>query len=234
MVTVASTAVELARWQFALTTLFHFIFVPLTLGLAPLLAVMQTLWHRTGDDKWLRLTRFFGTLFLINFAIGVATGLVMEFQFGMNWSVFSAYVGRHLRLAARDRGPRGVHARGHLHRPLDLRLGPAVAEGASRDDLPRLARHVALGVLHPLGELVDAAPGRLRDQRADRPCRGERHLPDPVPGVRALRVGACDPGRAGHGELPRARRLLLAPAATAGTSTSSAARRSWRSSSHCP
>jgi cytochrome d ubiquinol oxidase subunit I len=91
--TLASTAVELARWQFALTTLFHFIFVPLTLGLAPLLAVMQTLWHRTGDEKWLRLTRFFGTLFLINFAIGVATGLVMEFQFGMNWSAFSAYVG---------------------------------------------------------------------------------------------------------------------------------------------
>jgi cytochrome bd ubiquinol oxidase subunit I len=93
MSTLASTAVELARWQFALTTLFHFIFVPLTLGLAPLLAAMQTLWHRTGDEKWLRLTRFFGTLFLINFAIGVATGLVMEFQFGMNWSAFSAYVG---------------------------------------------------------------------------------------------------------------------------------------------
>jgi cytochrome bd ubiquinol oxidase subunit I len=91
--TVASTAVELARWQFALTTLFHFIFVPLTLGLAPLLAVMQTLWHRTRDEKWLRLTHFFGTLFLINFAIGVATGLVMEFQFGMNWSAFSTYVG---------------------------------------------------------------------------------------------------------------------------------------------
>jgi cytochrome bd ubiquinol oxidase subunit I len=90
---LASTAVELARWQFALTTLFHFIFVPLTLGLAPLLAVMHTLWHRTRDEKWLRLTRFFGTLFLINFAIGVATGLVMEFQFGMNWSAFSTYVG---------------------------------------------------------------------------------------------------------------------------------------------
>ena len=90
---VASAALELARWQFALTTLFHFVFVPLTLGLAPLLAVMQTLWHRSGDEKWLRLTRFFGTLFVINFAIGVATGLVMEFQFGMNWSVFSTYVG---------------------------------------------------------------------------------------------------------------------------------------------
>jgi cytochrome bd ubiquinol oxidase subunit I len=93
MTTAASTALELARWQFALTTLFHFVFVPLTLGLAPLLAVLQTQWHRTGDERWLRLTRFFGTLFLINFAIGVATGLVMEFQFGMNWSVFSTYVG---------------------------------------------------------------------------------------------------------------------------------------------
>ena len=91
--TVLADALDLARWQFGLTTLYHFIFVPLTLGLAPFLAVMQTLWYRTRDEKWLRLTRFFGTLFLINFAIGVATGLVMEFQFGMNWSAFSAYVG---------------------------------------------------------------------------------------------------------------------------------------------
>ena len=86
-------ALELSRWQFATTTLYHFIFVPLTLGLAPLLAVMQTKWYRTRDDRWLRLTHFFGTLFLINFAIGAATGLVQEFQFGMNWSAFSSYVG---------------------------------------------------------------------------------------------------------------------------------------------
>ena len=86
-------ALELSRWQFATTTLYHFIFVPLTLGLAPLLAVMQTRWYRTRDDRWLRLTHFFGTLFLINFAIGAATGLVQEFQFGMNWSAFSSYVG---------------------------------------------------------------------------------------------------------------------------------------------
>ncbi len=90
---VASTAVDLARIQFATTSLYHFVFVPLTLGLAPLVAVMQTLWHRTGNDAWLRLTKFFGTLLLINFAIGVATGLVQEFQFGMNWSVYSKYVG---------------------------------------------------------------------------------------------------------------------------------------------
>jgi cytochrome d ubiquinol oxidase subunit I len=90
---VASTVVNLARLQFATTSIYHFLFVPLTLGLGPLVAVMQTLWHRTGNEAWLRLTRFFGTLFLINFAIGVATGLVQEFEFGMNWSVYSRFVG---------------------------------------------------------------------------------------------------------------------------------------------
>jgi cytochrome bd ubiquinol oxidase subunit I len=90
---LAIETVDLARIQFATTTIYHFFFVPLTLGLGPLVAVMQTLWHRTGNEAWLRLTRFFGTLFLINFAIGVATGLVQEFEFGMNWSVYSKFVG---------------------------------------------------------------------------------------------------------------------------------------------
>jgi cytochrome d ubiquinol oxidase subunit I len=90
---LASTVVDLARAQFATTSIYHFFFVPLTLGLGPMLVVFQTLWHRTGRDHWYRLTRFFGTLFLINFAIGVATGLVQEFQFGMNWSVYSEFVG---------------------------------------------------------------------------------------------------------------------------------------------
>ena len=93
MLLSASTTVDLARIQFATTSIYHFLFVPLTLGLAPLVALMQTLWHRTHDDAWLRLTRFFGTLLLINFAIGVATGLVQEFEFGMNWSVYSNFVG---------------------------------------------------------------------------------------------------------------------------------------------
>ena len=93
MSTLADTTVDLARIQFATTTLYHFLFVPLTLGLGPLVAVMQTLWYRTKDEQWLRLTHFFGALFLINFAIGVATGLVQEFEFGMNWSVYSRFVG---------------------------------------------------------------------------------------------------------------------------------------------
>src|SRR5262252_7295894 len=89
MIAFASTVVDLSRFQFATTSIYHFLFVPLTLGLAPLVAIMQTLWHRRHDDAWLRLTRFFGTLLLINFAIGV----VQEFQFGMSWSVYSNFVG---------------------------------------------------------------------------------------------------------------------------------------------
>lgn len=86
-------ALDLARWQFAITTLYHFLFVPVTIGTAWFLVGMQTAWYRTGDEKWLRLTRFFGKLFLINFALGVVTGIVQEFQFGMNWSAYSRYVG---------------------------------------------------------------------------------------------------------------------------------------------
>ena len=85
--------VDISRWQFGITTVYHFIFVPLTIGLAPLIAIMQTVWVVTGNAAWYRLTKFFGKLFLINFAIGVATGIVQEFQFGMNWSQYSKFVG---------------------------------------------------------------------------------------------------------------------------------------------
>jgi cytochrome d ubiquinol oxidase subunit I len=83
----------LARWQFGITTVYHFLFVPLTIGLAFSVAGLQTAWYRTRDEKYLRLTRFFGELFLINFALGVVTGIVQEFQFGMNWSEYSRFVG---------------------------------------------------------------------------------------------------------------------------------------------
>ena len=86
-------ALDLARWQFAITTVYHFLFVPLTVGLSTIVAVLQTAWHRTGRVEYLRATRFLGKLFLINFAMGVVTGIVQEFQFGMNWSEYSTYVG---------------------------------------------------------------------------------------------------------------------------------------------
>ncbi|WP_062464349.1 cytochrome ubiquinol oxidase subunit I [Demequina soli] len=86
-------ALELARWQFGITTVYHFVLVPLTIGLSILVAIMQTAWVRTGNERWLRLTKFYGKLLLINFALGVATGIVQEFQFGMSWSEYSRFVG---------------------------------------------------------------------------------------------------------------------------------------------
>lgn len=85
--------VALSRWQFGITTVYHFIFVPLTIGLAPLVALMQTFWAVTKKPHWYRATRFFGVVLLVNFAMGVATGIVQEFQFGMNWSEYSRMVG---------------------------------------------------------------------------------------------------------------------------------------------
>ena len=90
---MSDTLVELSRWQFALTAMFHFIFVPLTLGLSFLLAIMESVYVMTGKEIYKQMTQFWGKLFGINFAIGVATGLTMEFQFGMNWSYYSHYVG---------------------------------------------------------------------------------------------------------------------------------------------
>lgn len=83
----------LSQWQFGITTVYHFFFVPLTLGLSVLVAILETLYVRTGKDVYKELAHFWGKLFLINFALGVVTGIVMEFQFGMNWSEYSRFVG---------------------------------------------------------------------------------------------------------------------------------------------
>src|SRR5690625_5969963 len=89
-------ALDLARWQFGVTTVYHFIFVPLTIGLSLLVAIMQTLAHRAKDpvrkDAWTRMTKFFGSMLIVNFGIGIATGIVQEFQFGLNWSEYARYV----------------------------------------------------------------------------------------------------------------------------------------------
>jgi cytochrome d ubiquinol oxidase subunit I len=84
---------DLARWQFATTSIYHFLFVPVTIGLAFLVAILHTAWYRTDNPDYKRMTRFFGTLLLINVAVGVVTGLVQEFEFGMNWSTYSRFVG---------------------------------------------------------------------------------------------------------------------------------------------
>ena len=86
-------ALTLARWQFAIVTVYHFFFVPITLGLSIAVAIMQTAYYRTGNEAYKKMTKFWGKLFLINFAIGVVTGIVQEFQFGMNWSQYSRFMG---------------------------------------------------------------------------------------------------------------------------------------------
>ncbi|MFT8394639.1 cytochrome ubiquinol oxidase subunit I [Propionibacterium sp.] len=83
----------LSRWQFGITTVYHFFFVPITIGLSFMVAGLQSVWVRTGNNEWLRLTKFFSKLFLVTFAAGVVTGIVQEFQFGMNWSEYSRFVG---------------------------------------------------------------------------------------------------------------------------------------------
>jgi cytochrome d ubiquinol oxidase subunit I len=90
---VAVDVLDVARWQFGITTVYHFLMVPLTIGLGILVAVMHTMWVRTDKLEWLRMTRFWGRVYLINFVLGVATGLVQEFQFGLAWSAYSRFVG---------------------------------------------------------------------------------------------------------------------------------------------
>ena len=85
--------VELSRLQFAMTAMYHFLFVPLTLGLSFMIAIMESVYVMTNRQVWRDMTIFWGKLFGINFAVGVATGIVMEFQFGMNWAYYSHYVG---------------------------------------------------------------------------------------------------------------------------------------------
>ena len=84
---------SLARTQFAVTTIYHFLFVPLTIGLSFLTAVMESVYVKTGDEKYKHMAKFWGRLFLINFSMGVVTGIIQEFQFGMNWSGYSRFVG---------------------------------------------------------------------------------------------------------------------------------------------
>lgn len=85
--------IVLARLQFAVTTIFHFFFVPLSIGLVVLIAIMETMYVVKGKEEYKRMAKFWGKLFLINFAVGVVTGILQEFQFGMNWSDYSRFVG---------------------------------------------------------------------------------------------------------------------------------------------
>ena len=175
----------LARWQFGLTTLYHFLFVPLTLGMALTVAIFQTAWFRTGKLKWLHLTRFFGKIFLINFAMGVVTGIVQEFQFGMNWSSYSRFVGDVFGAPLAFEGLMAFFFEATFIGLWIFGWDKLPKGAAPREHLDRDDRRVVLGVLHPRGERLHAEPGRLQDGRG-RLARRDDRLPR----------GADQPGRA--------------------------------------
>ncbi|NLE33085.1 MAG: cytochrome ubiquinol oxidase subunit I, partial [Bacteroidales bacterium] len=93
MDTASFSLVDLSRAQFALTAMYHWLFVPMTLGLGVIIGIMETFYYKTGNPEWKRITQFWMKLFGINFAIGVATGIILEFEFGTNWSNYSWFVG---------------------------------------------------------------------------------------------------------------------------------------------
>ena len=203
---------DLARWQFATTSIYHFLFVPVTIGLAFLVALLQTSWYRSDNPTFKRLTKFFGTLLLINVAVGVVTGLVQEFEFGMNWSNYSRFVGNIFGGPLAMEGLGGLLPRVHLPRDLDLRLGPALQTAPPDVHLAGGCRLDALGPVHHGRQLVDAAPGGVRHELPPRPaahrCLGAVHQP-------GLRLGlpTCDLGLGGDRGPRHAGRLGLAPQA---------------------
>ncbi len=157
--------VDLSRLQFAVTALYHFLFVPLTLGLSWILVIMESVYVMTGKEIYRDMTKFWGKLFGINFAMGVATGhhdgVPVRHQLG----VLLALRRRHLRRAAGARGPDGVLPGVDVRRPVLLRLGPAVEAPAPAGDLPRRAGLEPLGAVDPDRQRVDAEPGRRGIQR---------------------------------------------------------------------
>ena len=214
---------DLARIQFASTSIYHFLFVPVTIGLAFLVAVLHTMWYRSGNPEHRRLTKFFGTLLLINVAVGVVTGLVQEFQFGMNWSAYSRFVGDVFGAPLAMEGLAafflestflGLWVFGWNVLPRRVHL---------RNDLAGRVRRNAVGGVHHGRELLDAAPGGLHDRRGNRTAGAQldrRRVHEP-----GLRLGlrARAPRVAGDRRRRDAGRLGVAPPSTVRQPTCSGA-----------
>ena len=223
----AMTNVDLARVQFASTTIYHFLFVPVTIGLAFLVAILQTLWHRSGESRQRRLTRFFGTLLLINVAIGVVTGLVQEFEFGMNWSAYSRFVGDVFGAPLAMEGLAAFFLESTFLGLVGLRLGPAAQTRASGLHLAGGGGQRAFRGVHHGRQLLDAAPGRLHHQLQDRRAGAQQHRGGVhEPGVP---VG-LHPRPAGLGRNRVAGMLAVSPGICAGAARSTPSRNTAR----CP
>ena len=206
-------SLNIARWQFGITTVYHFFFVPITIGMAFLVAGLQTAWYRTGQgavpaaDEVLRqavphqLRDGRGH----RHRAGVPVRDELERLLPLRR--------RHLRRPAGHRGPARLLPRVDVPRPVDLRLGPPAQEGAPGHHLDRRHRHAAVGVLHPRRQLVHAEPGRVRVQRGHRPRRAHRLRRGAHQQGRARHVPAHDRRRVHHGRRRGARHRAVAPAA---------------------
>ena len=153
----------------------------------------------TGRPIWRQMTKFWGTLFGINFVLGVATGLTMEFQFGMNWSYYSHYVGDIFGAPLAIEGPDGLLPRSDLRRALLLRLGQAFKSRPSHGNLGRRSGFQFLGALDPDRQRLDAEPGRVGVQSGDHADGGHRLLRRAFQSGRAGQVRAYRFGRLRHG-----------------------------------
>ena len=163
---------DIARWQFGIITVYHFLFVPITIGLSRDRRRLRDGLGAHRRPEYLRLTKFFGKLFLINFAIGVVTGIVQEFQFGMNWCDYSRFVGDIFGAPLAIEGLLAFFLESTFLGLWIFGWDELPAQAPRRLYLDRAHRHAAVGVLHPRGELLDAASGRLPLQPR-RPGRAE-------------------------------------------------------------
>jgi uncharacterized membrane protein len=153
--------VELSRWQFAFTTLYHFIFVPLTLGLAWILFIMESVYVMTGKEIYKDMTRFWGKLFGINFALGVTTGITLEFQFGTNWAYYSHYVGD---IFGAPLAIEGLFSGINFCGAFFLRLGTSQQTSAFTGDISGGIGFQPFRAVDPDSQCLDAASGGSRIQ----------------------------------------------------------------------
>ena len=226
--------VQLSRMQFALTALYHFLFVPLTLGLSMILVIMEAIYVMTGREIWKRMTRFWGMLFGINFAMGVATGITMEFQFGTNWAYYAHYVG--------DIFGAPLAIEGLLAFFLEATFVGLFFFGWER--LSKVGHLVVTGLV-ALGSSLSALWILIANAWMQNPVGATIQPPHDAHGAGILHRGAVQPGGAGQVRAHRGRRLRgrfgvrardqrLVPAARTETSISRVVPWRWRPASDSP
>jgi hypothetical protein len=185
-----STMIELSRWQFAMTAMYHFLFVPLTLGLAWILVIMESVYVMTGREIYRDMTKFWGKLFGINFALGVTTGLTMEFQFGTNWAYYSHYVGDVFGAPLAIEGLMAFFLESTFIGLFFPGLGATLQTPASDRHLPDGAGVQPLGALDPGRQRLDAEPGRCRVQLRDH-AHGDDQFHGGRASTRSRRSSSC-------------------------------------------